>query len=90
MHYLFAPQYKGLSTEVILGKLKDWPAVEAYLPDEIDRPKLPRQFLINIFNTVVGEPFGKWVQKVINARNEHLAIKNDLLINLDPDVARCF
>ena len=32
--YLFCPLYKGLSLNDILAKMKDFPLVEAYLPDE--------------------------------------------------------
>jgi len=39
---------------------------------------------------VVGEPFGKWVSEIVEKRNENLAVKNDLMINLDPAVAVCF
>lgn len=33
----------------ILDRLKHHPEVEAYLPDEQDRHRIPRQWAINVF-----------------------------------------
>ena len=60
--YLFCPQYEGLALAKILAKLSDHPEVEQYLPDEQDRHRIPRQWAINIFHTVVGKPFAVWAQ----------------------------
>ena len=90
MSYLFVPLYKGLSVHNFLDKLKDFPQVEAYLPDEEDRHRLPRQWVINIFNSVVGRPFAKWAHSIISERNESMAEKNDLMIAMDPEIAQLF
>ena len=51
---LFAPLYKGLSIESFLEEgLKD-SRVKDYLPDEKDRHRLPRQYVINVIHTIVG------------------------------------
>ena len=60
------------------------------MPDQRDHRKLPRQWIINVIYSLVGEPFRAWVSGVIKGRNELLATKNDLLIELDPDIARAF
>ena len=70
MSYLFVPLYKGLGVQDMLARLRNHPEVAAYLPDEEDRSRLPRQWVINIFNSVVGRPFAKWVHSIIEERNE--------------------
>ena len=59
-----------------------------YLSDSRDR--LPRQWLINVCNTIMGRLFAQWVERVCRSRNENLANKHDLLIEMDPDIARVF
>ena len=43
--------------------------VKAFLPDEQDSLELPRWWLANIFNTVIGEPFKEWVDEQYEAHN---------------------
>ena len=52
--------------------------------------KVPRQWLINVVYTIVGEPFHEWVKECIQKRNDDLAAKQDLLLDLDPDIAKAF
>ena len=61
-----------------------------YLPDPRDQHRLPRQWLINVCNTIMGRPFAQWVEGVCRHRNEFLASKHDLLIEMDPDIARVY
>ena len=88
--YLFCPQYKGLALDDILAKLDDHPEVEQYLPDEQDRHRIPRQWAINIFQSVVGKPFAVWAQGAMQVRNEKHVEKHKLMIAMDPQVAEIF
>ena len=36
-------------------------AVEHYLPDEVDLPKIPKQWIVNICTVVLGDTFRTWV-----------------------------
>ena len=90
MSYLFAPQYEGLSIKCILAKVRESPQVLIFLPDELDWHRLPRQWLINVCNTVIGKPFAEWVNAIIAKRNDDLAQKNDLLVEMDHDIAEIF
>jgi len=90
VQYLFCPQYKGLTTEGILRKSREHPEVEHYLPDPRDQHRLPRQWLINVCNTIMGRPFAEWVEGVCRQRNELMAVKHDLMIEMDPDIARVY
>ena len=53
----FVPQYEGLTCETILGLRRWHPEVNAFLPDDRDLSKLPRQWLANVFYSIVGGPF---------------------------------
>ena len=52
--------------------------------------KVPRQWLINVTYTVLGEPFAGWVKSEIEDRNEELATKQKLYIEMDPEIAKAF
>jgi len=39
---------------------------------------------------VLGEPFKGWVQNEIENRNEELATKQKLYIEMDPEIAKAF
>ena len=40
--------------------------------------------------TLIGDDFRKWVAQVIKDRNSRVAAKNDLIIELDPEIAKAF
>ena len=52
--------------------------------------KVPRQWLINVVYTIIGEPFSAWVNVEIVSRNDKLAEKQNLLISMDPEIAKAF
>ena len=86
----FVPQYEGLSIETILG-LRVWhPEVNAYLPDDRDIHKLPRQWLANVFYTIIGEPFQIWVDKMVDNRNTKVAKAGNMMIEMDAEVYEAF
>lgn len=64
--------------------------VAIYLPDEKEFAKLPRQWVINIFYTVVDEPLAQWANFLIQSRNEKLFINPKLFIDLYHEIARAF
>ena len=64
--------------------------VKEYLPDERDIRRLPRQWVINLIYSLKGDEFREWVSGLIRGRNEHLALQNDLMIELDPQIAEAF
>ena len=87
---LNVPLFEGLSIETILEFSKRFPDVEQYLPDERDMGRLPRKWICNVVYTVVGQPFRTWVSDKIRKRNDAIAGKRDLLIDLDPRIASAF
>ena len=87
---LFAPLYKGLKIEIFLEEGFKDPNVKHYLPDQRDLHRLPRQYIVNVIFTVVGQPIKDYVNKCIKQRNDELAENRDLLIELDPQIAAAF
>ena len=59
---------------------KDYPKVLDYLPDSRDWHKLPRQWLVNVFYSVIGQPFADYINEVVEERNQGVAEKQDLMI----------
>ena len=65
-------------------QIADW------LPDMIEIPRLPKDYLANVAFTVVGKPFGEWVKNHIEERNQRITIDKQLNIELDPELADAF
>ena len=59
--YLHVPCYEGLTIEAIREMSKENDEVHRHFPDERDIRRLPRQWIINIVYSIVGEPFRQWV-----------------------------
>lgn len=70
--------------------LQDHLEVANWLPDLIEIPRLPKEFLANVAFTVIGDPFGQWVKQQIEARNQKLTTEKQLNIDLDPELAAAF
>ena len=70
--------------------LKDYPTTFKFLPDAVDLPKVPKQWLVNIVYTIVQEDFSDWVREQIEARNEKLVTEKDMLLEMDPEIAEVF
>ena len=64
--------------------------VSQHLPDEVDLPKIPKQWIVNICTAVLGEDFKEWVQDQVEDRNALMAEKRELMIAMDPQMAAKF
>ena len=84
------PQYKGLTIDTILDFGRKVDLVRHHLPDDRDIAKLPRQWIVNVIYSIVGDDFRRWVSDQIKDRNDHLAEQNDLMIELDSEIAAAF
>ena len=60
--HLSVPQYEGLGIADILTWCGDHPKVLDYLPDEREIRKIPKQWLINLVYSIVGDDFKIWVR----------------------------
>ena len=79
-----------MTTENLLNIRGDYPQLSEYFPEERDLPKIPRAWLANVIYTIVGDQFNQWVQERIRERNDRVASNHDLMIELDPAIARAF
>ena len=64
--HLPVPQYEGLTTSDIYLFCGDYEIVFGYFPDEREIRKLPKQWVINLVYSLVGDPFKKWVMERID------------------------
>ena len=69
MKHLSVPQYEGLNVQDILKNIAMKDGFRNYMPVIKEIPKLPKQFIINVAYSIIGEPFAKWVRSQIEARN---------------------
>ena len=63
---------------------------ERYLPHPKDRYRLPRSYIVDLFATLIGDDFDEFVESKIQARHEHVSTANNLMLSLDPAVAKLF
>ena len=48
--------------------------------------KLPRQYLINVIHTIVGEPFAQWVKQRVDARHKKVADDQEMHVEMDEEI----
>ena len=79
-----------MATNQILEQYKNHSELFKHLPEKAEQIKLPKQFIINLLYTLVGDDFEIWIRSKINERNEKLQESKDLMISVDPQVAKIF
>ena len=85
------PHFEGLNLERMLGHARKHPTFNNYLPaEEREIEKLPRAYVSNLIYTIVGDKFRKWVQGKIQERTEAIMAKQDMAIEMDPEVFKAF
>ena len=87
---LHVPQYKNLTLEKIMDFVRNKPRVMQYLPDEVDLPKIPKQWIVNVCAAVLGDVFKAWVAEQVEDRNALMAEKKEIMIAMDPRMAAKF
>ena len=60
--HLAVPHYEGLGVQDILKNIGMKDDFRRYMPVIKEIPKLPKQFIINVAYSIIGEPFAKWVR----------------------------
>ena len=91
--HLHVPHYEHLTIKKMLKFAEEYNegAALKYLPkDQLDVDRLPRQYVINVIYTLCEDAFDKWVQTTISARNNNIVQQRDLLIEMDPEMAKIF
>ena len=87
---IYVPQYKNLSIEKILSFATEQPRLEHYLPDDIDLPKVPKSWIVNVCAAVLGNVFKDWVGEQVEERNALMADKKEIMIAMDAGMAQKF
>jgi hypothetical protein len=88
--YLYAPMYESITMAKILAEASKYPDVMSVLPDEPDWPRMQRQWLINVCFTRLEGLFAKWIDERVEERNRCRATENNLMLTLDPEIAKAF
>ena len=85
------PQYEGLTIEDMLSFASAHPQVREALPlEQREIDKLPREYISNVCHTLIGDSFKNWVDAQIRARNQKIKDQQNVLVDLDPEIARLF
>ena len=60
------------------------------LPDEQDIMRFPKQYLINVIFTIVGNSFSQWVKQKIEERNQKIQVDKGLMMEGDDEINAYF
>ena len=65
VRHLHVPQYDTLTIALLYAEMVKIPEVLTYLPVPKEVKKLPKQFLVNLAYSIVGDDFAAWVKQRI-------------------------
>jgi len=88
--YINIPYYEGLSIDDILdyaGQRDNGKALKALPEPRKEIEKLPREYISNVVYTICGDHFQGWVNAKIKERNTKVTKDQNLIIQMDPDIA---
>ena len=68
----------------------NYPELAVFFPEFKEQAKLPRQWVINILYSRIGDPFNDFVKNQMEERNDALQTQKDLRINIDPQILQAF
>ena len=66
---LAAPNYEGLSIADFLEKASEYGRMISYLPEHRDIHRLPRNWIINLMHTLIGDDILQFTKSVVEERN---------------------
>ena len=79
-----------LTVEKITTWIAQKPDCHPFFPIWKEIAKLPKQWIVNVTHSVIGDPFKHWIRQAIEERNDKVTVKKDLNINFDPQLAAAF
>ena len=88
--HIHLPQFEGLTMEDLMGYARQFPEVMIRLPPEKEIEKLPRDYVGDVIVSIIGDPFVKWKEERIAARNKKIAEKQNQNCGMDPEIAAAF
>ena len=57
-----------------------------YMPIERELIKLPKQWIVNMAYTLIGDDFFNWMMMKVQERNQKVIKDRDLMITVDPEI----
>ncbi len=85
------PHFDGLTVErMLLHAAQSNDVMQALPADQKEIHKLPREYIGNILYTILGDKFKKWVRKKCDERTDKIMEKQDMAIEMDPEVYKAF
>ena len=66
------------------------PEVQEFLPISKELTKMSRKYICDVIYSIVGDEFEDWVNQRVQHRHQKMAEKKDLMLSLDPEIARCY
>ena len=61
-----------------------------FLPSGKELTKMSRKFICDVIYSLTGDEFENWVNERVQQRHQKMASKKDLMLSLDPEIARCY
>ena len=90
VNHIYVPAYVTLKLEEIFSFFMQHEAVIAYMSDDKELRRMPKQWVCNVGATIIGQPFIDWCAERVLTRNREMARDRNLLIKMDPKLARAF
>ena len=90
MKHLTVPQYEGLAIKDILQNIGMKDNFRLYMPIVKEVMRLPKQFIINVAFSIIGDPFKNWIMDMVHQRNQKVTKEKDMLIAMDPAVFQAY
>ena len=91
VRHISVPQYQQLSIQKMLQFLVQFDEMHNYMPSEPrELNKLPRDWVVCIAASVVGDQFYEFIKQSINERNAEISRDRNMLIAMDPQLAQAF
>lgn len=84
------PHYESLTVSELAKYAAEKPGMLEFLPEQCEWRKLPRQWLIDLLYTYVGDVFEQWVKQRVSARDQAFVDKRALGIAVAPEIAHFF
>ena len=87
---LTAPNYEGLAISDFLAKAEGYAVMKQYLPEKRDIHRLPRNFIVNLLYTLIGDEIKHFVKGIVEIRNQAVVENQRMALELDDDIRRAF
>ena len=85
-----APMYESISCEAMFDFAKQFPQTDQYFPSDLEKKKLPRQWVVNVLHSLLKDQFKSWIFQRVEERNRRLLIERQQQIEIQPSFLEAF